>query len=81
MPGPLTIIRGVGRARAEANLGGPLQDIVDFLLATPLVLFPLLIVAAMIVFALLKKLLKLAAILAIAGVLYALMLEYLGPGL
>lgn len=58
-----------------------MQDIVDFLLATPLLLFPLLIVAAMIAFALLKRLLKVAVILAIAGVLYALLLEHFGAGL
>ena len=58
-----------------------MDDIVDFLLATPIVLFPLLLVAAMVAFALLKKLLKIAVILAIAGVLYALLLEHFGPGL
>ena len=67
--------------RAETKPGGPLEDIVDFLLATPIVLFPLLLVVAMTAFALLKKLLKLAVILAIAGVLYTLLLEYFGPGL
>jgi hypothetical protein len=58
-----------------------LDDIVDFLLATPVLLFPLLIIAAMIAFALLKRLLKVAVILAIAGVLYALLLENFGQGL
>jgi len=58
-----------------------LDEIVDFLLATPLLLFPLLVLAAMIAFALLKRLLKVAVILAIAGVLYALLLEHFGPGL
>lgn len=58
-----------------------MDEIVDFLLATPLLLFPLLVLAAMIAFALLKRLLKVAVILAIAGVLYALLLEHFGPGL
>lgn len=58
-----------------------LDEIIEFLLATPIVLFPILVVVAMIGFALLKKLLKMAAVLAIAGVLYMLLLEYFGPGL
>lgn len=57
-----------------------MQDIADFLIATPIVLFPILVVVAMIAFALLKKLLKMAAVLAIAGVLYVLLVEYFGPG-
>lgn len=57
-----------------------MQDIADFLIATPVVLVPVLMVVAMIAFALLKKLLKMAAVLAIAGVLYVLLLEYFGPG-
>ncbi|MCA1790218.1 MAG: hypothetical protein LC667_10270 [Thioalkalivibrio sp.] len=58
-----------------------MDDIIEFLLTTPILLFPILVVVAMIAFALLKKLLKVAAILAIAGVLYVLLLEYFGPGL
>lgn len=57
------------------------NDLVDFLLASPLLLVPILLVAAMMVFAVLKRLLKLAAIFAIAGVLYVLLLEYFGPGM
>ena len=57
-----------------------MQDIADFLIANPIVLFPILLVIAMVVFALLKKLLRMAAVLAIAGVLYVLVVEYLGPG-
>lgn len=53
---------------------------VEFLLATPVLLAPLLIIVAMIGFAILKKLLKFAAILAIAGVLYMLLVEYVGRG-
>jgi len=58
-----------------------MNDIVEYLLANPLYLAPLLLVAAMIVWALLKKLLKMAAIVAIAGVLYVLLVEYFGGGL
>lgn len=57
------------------------NDLVDFLLASPLLLVPILLVAAMMVFAILKRLLKLAAIVAIAGVLYVLLVEYFGPGM
>lgn len=60
--------------------GITLSSTVDFLLANPIVLIPLLLVVATMVFALLKRLLKIAAVLAIAGVLYALLVEYLGPG-
>jgi hypothetical protein len=54
--------------------------LVDFLLATPLLLVPILIIVAMIAFAILKRLLKVAAILAIAGVLYVLLVDYFGAG-
>ncbi len=57
-----------------------MDRIAEFLIANPIVLFPILLVVAMIAFALLKKLLKMAAVLAIAGVLYALLVEYFGPG-
>jgi hypothetical protein len=56
------------------------DDVAD-LLANPLYLAPLLLVAAMVVWALLKRLLKMAAIIAIAGVLYLLLVEYFGGGL
>jgi len=54
--------------------------ILEFLLANPLFLAPLLIIAAVLVFAVFKKLLKLAAILAIAGALYVLLMNYMGKG-
>lgn len=50
----------------------------EFLLANPVFLAPLLLVAAVFVYAVLKKLLKLAAILAIAGGLYVLLVRYFG---
>ena len=56
------------------------KEFVEYLLANPLLLVPLLILVAAGVYAVLKRLLKLAAILAIAGALYVLMVEYLGPG-
>ena len=57
-----------------------MDDLVEFLLANPIVLMPALLVLAMLLYALLKRLLKMAAVMAIAGVLYVLLLEYLGPG-
>ena len=57
------------------------NSILEFLLANPLFLVPILVLVAMAVYAILKKLLKLAAIIVIAGVLYMLMMEYLGSGL
>lgn len=57
-----------------------MTGLVDFLLATPLLLVPILIIVAMIAFAILKRLLKVAAILAIAGVLYVLLVDYFGAG-
>lgn len=55
-----------------------MSGVLEFLLANPVFLVPLLLVAAVLVFAVLKKLLKLAAILAIAGVLYMLLMDYVG---
>ena len=43
------------------------NSILEFLLANPLFLIPILVLVAMGVYAILKKLLKLAAIIAIAG--------------
>ncbi len=57
-----------------------MTGIVDFLLATPLLLVPILLIVAMFVFAILRKLLKIAAILVIAGALYVLLVQYLGRG-
>lgn len=58
-----------------------MTEIVEYLLANPIFLVPLLLIAAALVFAVLKKLLKMAAIVAIAGVLYVLLVEYFGGGL
>ena len=51
-----------------------------FLLANPLYLIPILLLAAVMVYAILKKLIKMAAIIAIAGGLYVAMVEYFGAG-
>ena len=58
-----------------------MAGIVEFLLANPLFLIPLLLLAAMMLYAVLKKLLKMAAIVAIAGALYVMLVEYYGTGL
>ena len=58
-----------------------LTGIVEYFLANPILLVPILGLAAMLIYAVLKKLLKLAAIVAIAGVLYVLLAEYVGVGL
>ncbi len=58
-----------------------MAGIVEFLLANPLFLIPLLLLAAVMLYALLKKLLKMAAIVVIAGVLYVILVEYFGAGL
>ena len=54
------------------------QSVLQFLMANPVYLVPVLAVTAMVVYSLLKKLIKLAAIAAIAGGLYVLMIRYLG---
>ena len=58
-----------------------MAGIVEFLLANPLFLIPLLLLVAVMLYALLKKLLKMAAIVVIAGALYVVLVEYFGPGL
>ena len=58
-----------------------MTEIAEFLLANPIFLVPILLIAAMMVWALIKKLLKVAAIAVIAGVLYMLLVEYFGTGI
>lgn len=55
-----------------------MTGVLEYLLAHPVLLLPLLVAGAMAVFAILKRLLKVAAILAIAGFLYVLLVEYMG---
>ena len=57
-----------------------MAGILEFLLANPLFLVPVLLIVAVMVYAVLKRLLKIAAIVVIAGVLYLLLLEYFGSG-
>jgi hypothetical protein len=57
-----------------------MTGIVEYLLANPIYLAPILLMVAMLVFALLKKLLKLAMIVAIAAGLYLLLVRYVGGG-
>ncbi|HSG07378.1 MAG TPA: hypothetical protein VLA36_03405 [Longimicrobiales bacterium] len=58
-----------------------MTGILEYLVANPILLAPILLVAAMMVYALLKKLLKIAAVLAIAGGMYVVLVRYLGGGL
>ena len=58
-----------------------LNDFVAYMLANPIFLVPILIVVASVAFAILKKLLKTATIIAIAGALYLLLVEYFGAGI
>ncbi len=53
----------------------------DFLLANPILLIPLLLLVATLVFAILKKLLKVAAIVVIAGTMYTFLMEYMSGGI
>jgi len=55
--------------------------VIQYLLANPIFLAPILFIVAMLAFALIKKLLKMAAIVAIAGGLYVLLVQYFGPGI
>ena len=58
-----------------------MAGIVELLLANPLFLIPLLLLVAVMLYALLKKLLKMAAIVVIAGALYVVLVEYFGTGM
>lgn len=58
-----------------------MEDAVAYLLANPLILVPVLLIAAMIVVALIKRLLRMALVLVVAGVLYVLLMEYFGTGM
>ncbi|MBT8335762.1 MAG: hypothetical protein KJO11_04095 [Gemmatimonadetes bacterium] len=55
-----------------------MAEILEFVNARPAVLIPVVLLAAVVVFAVLKRLLKLAAILVIAGVLFVVLADYLG---
>ena len=53
-------------------------EIIEFLVENPILLIPLLLIVAVVLFAVIKKLLKLLAIATIAGALYVLLVDYLG---
>ena len=71
---------GLDTRRRTRSIRG-MDALLSYLAANPLLLVPVLIVAAMAVVAILKKLLKLAAVLAVAGLLYIRLLRYLEGGL
>ncbi|MCE2455930.1 MAG: hypothetical protein J4G12_08980 [Gemmatimonadetes bacterium] len=52
----------------------------DYLLENPVFLVPLLILGAVLVYGILKRLFKVVAIVVIAAGLYYLLMEYFGPG-
>jgi hypothetical protein len=57
-----------------------MDGIVEYLLANPIFLVPILLLTAMLAYAVLKRLLKMAMIVAIAGGLYVALVEYFGGG-
>jgi len=57
------------------------DGVVEYLLANPIFLAPLLLLVSVGVYALLKKLLKMAVIILIAGALYLLLMNYMGGGI
>jgi len=57
------------------------SGVVQYLLANPILLVPVLLIVATLVWALIKKLLKMAAILMIAGALYVILVRYFGTGM
>jgi len=57
------------------------SGVVQYLLANPILLVPVLLIVATLVWALIKKLLKMAAILMIAGALYVILGRYFGTGM
>ena len=52
--------------------------IIDFLVENPILLVALLLIVAVFLFAVIKRLLKLLAIATIAGILYVLLVNYVG---
>jgi hypothetical protein len=61
-------------------MGDEAVGIIEHLLANPIFLAPILLIAAMVIYAILKKLLKMALIVAIAGALYVFLVQNFGPG-
>lgn len=57
-----------------------MEGVVEYLLANPILLAPLLLLVSVGIYALLKKLLKVAVIILIAGLLYLALMNYMGSG-
>jgi len=57
------------------------EGVVEYLMANPILLAPLLLLMSVGIYALLKKLLKVAVIVLIAGLLYLALMNYMGPGI
>jgi hypothetical protein len=55
-------------------------DVIQYLLANPIFLAPILLLVATMIFAVVKKLAKVLVITAIAAGLYTVLLRYFGPG-
>ncbi len=58
-----------------------MEGVVEYLLANPIFLAPLLLLVAVGIFAILKRLVKVAVIVLIAGGLYILLMNYMGGGI
>ena len=58
-----------------------MEGVVEYLMANPILLAPLLLLMSAGIYALLKKLLKVAVIVLIAGLLYLALMNYMGPGI
>ncbi len=58
-----------------------MDGVVEYLMANPILLAPLLLLVSVGIYALLKKLLKVAVIILIAGALYLALMNYMGSGI
>ncbi|MCH7562554.1 MAG: hypothetical protein IH968_01910 [Gemmatimonadetes bacterium] len=58
-----------------------MDGVVEYLMANPILLAPLLLLVSVGIYALLKKLLKVAVIILIAGGLYLALMNYMGSGI
>lgn len=57
-----------------------MTGVIEYLLANPIFLIPILLLAATMLFAVVKRLLKVAAIVIIAGALYVALVDHFGVG-
>ena len=57
-----------------------MTGLVQWQLANPIFLIPILLLVAILLFAILKRLIKMAVIVAIASILYLVLVEYFGAG-